>query len=153
MTLFITSEEKLRRFYAFRLFVVYLVSLLWLPATTAFAGQQTTPFIGAMSFYRYEAIIVASFAMLLIGSFLATRYSPPIDVPAGSKMDVTTKFLFSVAGGVAAFMYVLDEKKTLTILHPVWVFGVSVVAPSFIQTAFPFIIKLWYKFLKVKAGD
>lgn len=145
-------EKLLVELYSFRYFVFYIVSVAWLPFTQAMAesGQKRTTFMTAVSTYSSEAIIIASCFTLLLGSFLSTRYEPPVDVPVGNRMDTTTKFFFSIGGGVAAFLYILDEKQMLTILHPLWVLGVSIVTPSFVQIAFPVIVRIWYKIIKSK---
>lgn len=148
-------EAALVKAYSLRYILLYISAMLWLPFSSAFASQaaQNTPFVSAITMYKAEALILASLFMLALGVVAAMRYEPPIDVPESIRMDITTKFLFAVAGGIAAFIYVLDQQKTLTILHPVWVFGVSVVTPSFVQVAFPIVVKVWYKFVKSKSGD
>lgn len=148
-------EKTLTSMYSQRFFLFYFVALTWLPVTSALAepsGAQVTPFISAITMYRVEAIIIASIFTLVLGALLSTRYEPPIDVPSTSRMDTLTTFLFAIAGGVGAFIYGLEQEKTLTVLHPLWVLGVSIVTPSFVQVAFPVIVKIWYKFVKSKEG-
>lgn len=136
---------------------LYLSAIVWLPFTKAVADtvitSPQTPFMTAIFIYKSEALIAASFVMLILGSLLSLRYQPPIDVPAATRMDKVTTFLFALTGGIAAFIYVLEQKQSLIILHPLWVLGVSIVTPSFIQVAFPIIIKIWYRFWKGKEGS
>lgn len=154
MTILKTIEKNISNAHTTKHFMIYLAALAWLPMSKVFAADSaTTPFVSAISMYRAEVIIIASFLLLVLGAFLSTRYEPPTDVPSGSRMDLATKFLFAIAGGVVAFIYVLEEKQTLTVLHPVWVLGVSIVTPSFVQIAFPVIVKIWYKFVKAKEGN
>lgn len=138
-----------------RYFLIYLVAIMWLPFTSALAETASvqTPFVAAITMYRVEVIIVASIGTLILGAVLSTRYEPPIDVPSGNRMNSTTTFLFAIAGGIAAFTYGLAQEKNLTILHPLWVLGVSIVTPAFVQVAFPVIVRIWYKFVKAKEGS
>ena len=153
-----TTLRKIEKFlvsaYANRFFIFYITALLWLPFTRALAQDSSnTPFISAIVTYKGEVIIIGCLAALAVGSLLAVKYNPPLDVPESSRMDRTTRFFFGISGGVAAFLYVLDEKQMLTLLHPLWVLGVSIVTPSFFQIAFPVIVRVWYRFVKNKAGD
>lgn len=142
----------LLRLRSFRLFLFYVITLAWLPFTQALAqiSGDKTPMVAVVTIYKAEVIIVACVFMLALGSILSLRYEPPSDVPQGSRMDKLTRFLFSIAGGIVAFIYILEQKQSLTLLHPVWVLGVSIVTPSFVQIAFPIIVSMWYKFVKNK---
>lgn len=149
-------ESALLDMYSLRYIISYFIALTWLPVTYAFAGDVAstqTPFVAAITMYRAEALILASLFTLVMGALLATRYEPPIDVPSGSRMDTLTRFLFAIAGGITAFIYGLEYGKTLTVLHPLWVLGVSIVTPAFVQVAFPVIVRIWYKFVKSKEGS
>lgn len=150
----VQTNNALNLTYSLCYCVLYAVAIMWLPFTSALAesGQAPTPFVAAITMYRVEVIIVASLATLLLGAVLATRYEPPIDVPAGSRMNSTTTFLFAISGGIAAFIYGLEQEKALTLLHPLWVLGVSIVTPAFVQVAFPLIVRIWYKFIKSKGS-
>lgn len=141
--------------YAYRYLLMYLVAIVWLPFSSALAetAPTQTPFVAAITMYRIEVIIAASLLTLILGAVLSTRYEPPIDVPTGSRMNSTTTFLFAIAGGIAAFTYGLEQEKALTLLHPLWVLGVSIVTPAFVQVAFPVIVRIWYKFVKAKEGS
>lgn len=153
----VMAENGRAALFAYRYLVMYLAAIIWLPFTSAVAETaattHSTPFVAAITMYRVESIIVASIGTLILGAVLSTRYEPPIDVPSGNRMNSTTTFLFAIAGGIAAFTYGLEQEKNLTILHPLWVLGVSIVTPAFVQVAFPVIVRIWYKFVKAKEGS
>lgn len=122
----------------------YLLILIWLPAL-AFAESTmgvATPLTTMTQYYRNELIVGASVFMLLLGSAITAAWNPPVDIEINERLtSAALKFALGLAGGFSAFLYVLEQHAKLTLLHPVWVFGVSFVTPVAIQVAFPIAIK------------
>lgn len=131
----------MRRFYTARTLIFCVLSIVWLPALAATELVGTSPLTNLSVFYRNELIVGASVAMLILGSAVTAAWNPPIDIDIRDRLTHGgVKFALGLGGGFSAFLYVLEQQNQLTVLHPVWVLGVSFVTPIAIQVAFPSII-------------
>ena len=127
------------------------LAVVWLPALVyAVEPLQQSPLTQATVYYRNEVLAAASVLTVILGAYLSARWRPPLDIPVDVSLNsAATKFTLGIAGGIAAFFYTLNAHNQLTVLHPVWVLGVSFVTPVAIQIAFPILIDVWSKILKM----
>lgn len=131
--------------------ILCALAIIWLPALAYAVDTPTqSPLTQATVYYRNEVLAACSVLTVILGAYLSARWRPPLDIPVDVSLNsAATKFVLGIAGGIAAFFYTLHAHNQLTILHPVWVLGVSFVTPVAIQIAFPILIDVWSKILKM----
>ena len=133
-----------------------IVLLVWLPAMTyaaEAAGYVASPLTRNAIYYKNEYITILSTLTLFIGAFLATKVEPPADLVLKLQIkSAWARFWFGFAGGLVAYLYMLDRNNALILLHPAYVFGVSLVSPLAVQIAYPFILGAYQRILKMWSG-
>lgn len=77
-------------------------------------------------------IIGACIACWLMGSLIGALYPTPDDLKS-AEIKPWLRFFICLAGGFAAFLWVLHDEGALNLLTPLWVGGVAFVAPHLIQ--------------------
>lgn len=135
----------------------WLVAVIWLPvARIVHAAVQSVPveqahqsaLTTATIYYQNEVILAVSVITMLIGAWLAAYWKPPIELEVYTKRNTTlVNIMTGVAGGIVAFLYMLHTTQKLTVLHPVWVFGISFATPLALQVAAPILVRLLSKYL------
>lgn len=128
---------------------VCAATVLWLPLL-AYAGSAAvhSPLTAASIYYRNELLVVACFFTLGLGAYLAARWNPPVTLAALMRRNSTTVNIWtSIGGGVSAFLYVLHNYNSLTLLHPVWVLGCGFATPIALQVAAPSVFQLLSKWI------
>lgn len=133
-----------------------IVLLVWLPAMTyaaEAAGYVASPLTRNAIYYKNEYITILSTFALIIGAFLATKVEPPADLVLKLQIKSSwSRFWFGIAGGLISYLYMLDRNNALILLHPAYVFGVSLVSPLAVQIAYPFILGAYQRILKMWSG-
>lgn len=123
-------------------------TLLWLPLITNAAAIAQSPLTQATVFYRNEVLVTLCVCAMLFGAYIAAKWNPPQELAELMRRNSpSTNAVTSIAGGAAAFLYVLNQYSALTILHPVWVLGCSFATPLTLQVAAPFGVQLLSKYL------
>lgn len=129
---------------------------LWGPATKYFAflafyqpvnqvlaqngGSEHPTNLGAVVLqYSDELIVVACLILLTLSSIIGVFYKTP--VYGGKPLSLWLKAPICIAGGFIAFLYSLYLDKCLTLLTPIWVGGVSFIAPAIIHLVHAALIK------------
>lgn len=84
-------------------------------------------------------IIGACIACWLMGAVIGALYRTPDDLKS-TEISAGLRLLICLAGGFAAFLWVLNGEGALNLLTPLWVGGVAFVAPHLIQIV-PSVIK------------
>jgi len=135
----------------------WMVAVIWLPlARIVHAAVQTLPveevhrsaLTTATIYYQNEVILAVSVVTMLIGAWLAAYWKPPIELEMHIKRNSTVVNIVSgIAGGIVAFLYMLHTTQKLTVLHPVWVFGISFATPLALQVAAPILARVLSKYL------
>lgn len=121
----------------------------WFPALCLAAEivAPDSPITAATKYYSNEVIVAASVITSLLGSALvALVWQPPQDLSI--PINLTGKwarFIAGLAGGIAAFFYLLHTSNKLILLQPVWVLGVSFVTPIALQVAYPSLVDILSK--------
>lgn len=126
------------------------VAVLWLPllAYAGVANAAASPLTSASIFYRNELLVVACIATMALGAYISARWNPPDELVALMKRNSPqVNAMCSIAGGTVAFLYVLHQYNSLTILHPVWVLGCSFATPLALQVAAPYAVQKAVKWL------
>lgn len=99
-----------------------------------------TDFIEKMAQTHTTSLIIgACITCWLIGSIIGALYPTPDDLKS-TEIRPWLRLLICLAGGFAAFLWVLHDDGALNLLTPLWVGGVAFVAPHLIQTI-PTIVK------------
>ena len=129
-----------------------VTAVTWLPiaklvhATTTTNHQSALP--AATISYQNEVILAISAVTMMIGAWLAAYWKPPVELEALLKRNtVVVNIVAGAAGGIVAFLYMLNAEQRPTILHPVWVFGISFATPLALQVAAPILVRLFSKHL------
>lgn len=102
--------------------------------------------------YPSELILGACLICWILGSLLGAYYPVPEELKQ-RPMSINLKILVSMSGGFIAFLYVLNVDKTLTLINPIWVGGVSFVAPAIIQGVHALLARFILKFIAKQLGD
>lgn len=127
----------------------WIAAFMWLPvhAATQAAAQQSA-LTSATIYYQNEVILATSAVTMLFGAWLAAYWKPPIELEAYIKRNTTVvNIAAGIAGGICAFLYMLHTSQKLTVLHPVWVFGISFATPLALQVAAPIVVRVLSKYL------
>lgn len=77
-------------------------------------------------------IIGACIAFLMMGAVIGALFPTPDDLRS-TEINAWLRLLICLAGGAAAFLWVLHNDGALNLLTPIWVGGVAFVAPHLIQ--------------------
>lgn len=113
------------------------------PVNAALAqyGENThSPGLGDLAVqYSDELIVAACIFLLVISSVTGVLYKTP--VYGGKPLPMTVKAPVCVAGGFCAFLYCLHVDKALTLLTPMWVGGMSFIAPAILHLVHALLIK------------
>jgi len=135
----------------------WFVAVVWLPvARVVHAAVQTVPIeevhrsalTTATIYYQNEVILAVSIFTMLLGAWLAAYWKPPAELEAYIKRNTTfVNIAAGIAGGIVAFLYMLHTTQKLTVLHPVWVFGISFATPLALQVAAPILVRVLSKYL------
>lgn len=125
------------------------LSVAWLPLMANAAVTNTqSPLTQASIFYRNEVLTVLCVLTMLLGAYISSKWNPPQELAQLMRRNSpSTNAVCSMAGGAAAFLYVLNQYNSLTILHPVWVLGCSFATPLTLQVAAPVCVQLLSKYL------
>lgn len=103
-------------------------------------GGENTTNLGAFALqYSDELIAVSCLILLVLSSVIGVFYKTP--VYGGKPLSLWLKAPICVAGGFIAFLYSLYLDKSLTLLTPIWVGGVSFIAPAIIHLVHAALIK------------
>jgi hypothetical protein len=103
-------------------------------------GGENTTNLGAFALqYSDELIAVSCLILLVLRSGIGVFYKTP--VYGGKPLSLWLKAPICVAGGFIAFLYSLYLDKSLTLLTPIWVGGVSFIAPAIIHLVHAALIK------------
>lgn len=103
-------------------------------------GSKHPTGLGAFALqYSDELIVVACLILLVLSSIIGVFYKTP--VYGGKPMSLWLKAPICIAGGFIAFLYSLYLDKSLTLLTPIWVGGVSFIAPAIIHLVHAALIK------------
>jgi len=81
-------------------------------------------------------IIGACIVFWLMGSIIGALYPTPDDLKS-IEISIGLRLLICLAGGLGAFLWVLNGDGALNLLTPLWVGGVAFVAPHLIQLVQP----------------
>ena len=116
----------------------YLKSVFWrlliifsLPISALFQPTWAGKYAEYILLNQNEAIFGLCLLCLAFGVITGTFYPSPEDTP--KNLPLWLKFIISISGGILAFIYVLHNDKQLTILNPIWVWGVSFLFPAVIE--------------------
>jgi len=102
-------------------------------------GEHPTN-LGAFALqYSDELIAVSCLFLLVLSSVIGVFYKTP--VYGGKPLSLWLKAPICIAGGFIAFLYSLYLDKSLTLLTPIWVGGVSFIAPAIIHLVHAALIK------------
>lgn len=118
------------------------VVALYQPVNSALAQYGGTKHQGLGEFatqYSNELIVVACIFLMVISSVIGVFYKTP--VYGGKPMPLLLKAPVCVAGGFCAFLYCLHVDKALTLLTPMWVGGMSFIAPAVLHLVHALLIK------------
>lgn len=119
------------------------VVALYQPVNSALAqyGQKTQyPGLGDIAVqYSNELIVAACLFLLVISSIIGVFYRTP--VYGGVPLPLALKAPVCIAGGFCAFLYCLHVDKALTLLTPMWVGGMSFIAPAILHLVHALLIK------------
>lgn len=139
--------------------IYYLENMAWrllLVMAYPFLLMQrgyASPVDNLASNYPSELILGACLICWILGSLLGAYYPVPEELKQ-KPMSINLKLLISISGGVIAFIYLIYVDKALTLLNPIWVGGVSFVAPAIIQGVHALAARFFLKFMAVfTAGD
>ena len=125
-------------------------TILWLPLL-AYADASVavaSPLTSASIFYRNEILVVACLCTMILGAYISARWNPPDELTVLMKRNSPqVNALCSIAGGATAFLYVLHQYNSLTILHPAWVLGCSFATPLALQVAAPYAVQKGIRWL------
>lgn len=89
--------------------------------------------------YPSELIIIACGVLLLACSVIGVWYPTPNY--GGKPIPIWLKAPICIIGGFFAFLYCLYIDKSLTLLTPLWVGGISFVSPALIHLVHAALIK------------
>ncbi|MCK4090636.1 hypothetical protein [Acinetobacter radioresistens] len=107
-------------------------------AQSGASGSKTN--LGAFALqYSDELLAVACLILLVLSSAIGVFYKTP--VYGGKPLSLWLKAPICVTGGFVAFLYSLYLDKSLTLLTPIWVGGVSFIAPAIIHLIHAALIK------------
>lgn len=137
-------EDKLKKLTLLVPAMKYLSFLvLYQPVNQALAksgGSEQPTNLGAFALmYSNELIVVACLILLVLSSIIGVFYKTP--VYGGKPLSLWLKAPICIAGGFIAFLYSLYLDKCLTLLTPIWVGGVSFIAPAIIHLVHAALIK------------
>lgn len=125
-------------------------AVLWLPLL-AYAGSPAataSPLTSASIYYRNEILATACVVAMILGAYISARWNPPAELSALMQRNSShVNAMCSIAGGAVAFLYVLHQYNSLTILHPAWVLGCSFATPLALQVAAPYAVQKAMKWL------
>ena len=132
---------------AWRLFILlsypFLIAMRNANAAEAQAADQpviVTDFIEKLAQTHQTSLIIgACIACWWLGSIIGALYPTPDDLKS-AEIRPWLRLLICLAGGFAAFLWVLHDEGALNLLTPLWVGGVAFVAPHLIQII-PTIVK------------
>jgi len=96
---------------------------------TQLTHSQPSPISSVVSLHSSDFIVLGSLIALALGVLLGALYKPP-KATAGHPMPLHVRVLFSIAGGLWAFIYLLDAHGTLLVKTPIWVAGAAWLAPA-----------------------
>lgn len=77
-------------------------------------------------------IVGACVALWLLSSFIGAMYPTPDDLKS-TEISLVLRFFICLTGGLAAFLWVLNDVGSLNFLTPLWVGGIAFMSPQLIQ--------------------
>lgn len=136
--------------------ICWIASVIWLPTLTLAADVtvRRSALTDSAIVYQNELIIAASLLTAALGTWLAVHWNPPDELAALVRRNTkVVNAISAITGAVAAFIYMLHHEQKLTILHPLWVLGMSFATPLTLQVAIPIGVQVLSEYLAKFKGS